>query len=76
MNAKTDTASARLLHVGQAGECGSQQIYAAQLDVFSERASHPGEIAQTAAQEASRWERFIALIAARGVCPTLPPPKK
>lgn len=66
----TDSRSARMLRVDQAGEYGATRIYAGQLAVMGTRGPHSGEIAGMAAQEAAHRERFDALIAERGVRPT------
>lgn len=63
--------SARMLRVDQAGEYGAQRIYAGQLAVMGDRAPHVAEVAQMAAQETAHRERFDAMIAARGVRPTV-----
>lgn len=66
----TETASARMLRVDQAGEYGAVRIYAGQLAVMGNRAPHAGEVAAMAAQEAEHRQRFDALLAERGVRPT------
>jgi ubiquinone biosynthesis monooxygenase Coq7 len=63
--------SERMLRVDQAGEYGATRIYAGQLAVMGTRAPHSTEIATMAAQEAEHQARFDALIAQRGVRPTL-----
>ena len=68
MNPKT---SARMLRVDQAGEYGATRIYAGQLAVMGDRAPLAGEIRQMAEQEAVHRAKFDALIAARGVRPTV-----
>ena len=65
----TDTA--RMLRVDQAGEYGATRIYAGQLAVMGDRAPHAGEIAHMAEQEAVHRAKFDALIARRGVRPTV-----
>lgn len=66
----SETQSARMLRVDQAGEYGATRIYAGQLAVMGTGAPLAGEIAGMAAQEQGHRERFDALIAARGVRPT------
>jgi len=65
------TRSARMLRVDQAGEYGATQIYAGQLAVMGDRAPLAGEIAHMAQQEAGHRAKFDALIAERGVRPTV-----
>ncbi len=60
-----------MLRVDQAGEYGAARIYAGQLAVMGSRAPLAGEVAAMAAQEAAHLEKFNALLAARGVRPTL-----
>ena len=64
-------ATARMLRVDQAGEYGATRIYAGQLAVMGDRAPHAAEIAAMATQEAEHRARFDALIAERGVRPTV-----
>lgn len=64
-------ATARMLRVDQAGEYGATRIYAGQLAVMGDRAPHAAEIAAMAMQEAEHRARFDALIAKRGVRPTM-----
>ena len=64
-------AMARMLRVDQAGEYGATRIYAGQLAVMGDRAPHAAEIAAMATQEAQHRARFDALIAERGVRPTV-----
>lgn len=66
-----ESKSARMLRVDQAGEYGATRIYAGQLAVMGTRAPLSGEIAGMAAQEQAHRERFDALIAERGVRPTV-----
>lgn len=66
----TESPSARMLRVDQAGEYGAVRIYAGQLAVMGNRAPHAGEVAAMAAQEADHRARFDAMLAARGVRPT------
>lgn len=67
MNART----AAMLRVDQAGEFGATRIYAGQLAVMGDRAPHAAEIAAMALQEETHRKKFDALIAERGVRPTL-----
>lgn len=61
----------RMIRVDQAGEYGATRIYQGQLDVMGTRGPHSGEIAEMARQEAGHRERFDALMAERGVRPTI-----
>jgi 3-demethoxyubiquinol 3-hydroxylase len=61
----------RMIRVDQAGEYGATRIYAGQLAVMGSRAVHSGAIAGMAEQEASHRARFDALLASRGVRPTV-----
>ncbi|HKT85814.1 MAG TPA: demethoxyubiquinone hydroxylase family protein [Novosphingobium sp.] len=63
--------NARMLRVDQAGEYGATRIYAGQLAVMGTRAPHSTEIAGMAEQEEAHRARFDAMIAQRGVRPTL-----
>ncbi len=63
--------SERMLRVDQAGEFGANRIYAGQLAVMGTRGPHSAEIEGMAAQEAEHQARFDALIAQRGVRPTV-----
>ncbi|WP_404479497.1 demethoxyubiquinone hydroxylase family protein [Novosphingobium sp. BL-52-GroH] len=63
--------SERMLRVDQAGEYGATRIYAGQLAVMGTRAPLSTEVAGMAAQEAEHQARFDAMIAQRGVRPTL-----
>ncbi|MBB4857756.1 ubiquinone biosynthesis monooxygenase Coq7 [Novosphingobium chloroacetimidivorans] len=65
------TKSERMLRVDQAGEYGATRIYAGQLAVMGSRAPGAGEIAGMAAAEAEHRQVFDAMIAERGVRPTL-----
>ncbi|MCJ2179842.1 demethoxyubiquinone hydroxylase family protein [Novosphingobium album (ex Hu et al. 2023)] len=67
----TSSRSARMLRVDQAGEYGATRIYAGQMAVMGSRAPHSTEVAGMAAQEEDHRARFDALIAERGVRPTL-----
>ncbi len=62
---------ARMIRVDQAGEFGATRIYAGQLAVMGDRGPHSAEIAGMAEQEAGHREKFDALMARRGVRPTL-----
>lgn len=64
-----DTAS--MLRVDQAGEYGATRIYAGQLAVMGDHAPGARAIARMATQEARHRETFDAMLAARGVRPTL-----
>lgn len=66
---KPDTA--RMIRVDQAGEYGATRIYAGQLAVLGSNGPHAGEIAGMARQEDDHLTRFNALMAQRGVRPTL-----
>lgn len=66
----SESRSARMLRVDQAGEYGAVRIYAGQMAVMGNRAPHSQEVAAMAAQEADHRARFDALIARRGVRPT------
>lgn len=67
----TDKDTEAMIRVDHAGEYGATRIYAGQLAVMGDRAPGSSEIAAMAAQEAGHLEKFDALIAARGVRPTL-----
>lgn len=67
----TSSRSARMLRVDQAGEYGATRIYAGQMAVMGSRAPHSAEVAGMAAQEEDHRARFDAMIAERGVRPTL-----
>jgi len=60
-----------MLRVDQAGEYGAVRIYAGQLAVLGDRHPMSREIAHMAAQEERHRARFDAMIAQRGVRPTL-----
>ncbi|WP_281397065.1 demethoxyubiquinone hydroxylase family protein [Sphingobium boeckii] len=66
---RIDTAS--MLRVNQAGEYGATRIYAGQLAVLGDRSPVARSIAGMAAQEQRHRAHFDAMIAARGVRPTL-----
>lgn len=61
----------RMIRVDQAGEFGATRIYAGQLAVMGDRGPHSGEIAGMAEQEAQHRAKFDALMARRGVRPTV-----
>ena len=67
MNHKSDA----MLRVDQAGEYGATRIYAGQLAVMGERGATGRAIARMAAQEEAHRVRFDAMLAERGVRPTL-----
>jgi ubiquinone biosynthesis monooxygenase Coq7 len=67
----SDEAAARMLRVDQAGEFGATRIYAGQLAVMGTQGPRAREIARMAAQEEAHRVRFDALLAKRGVRPTL-----
>lgn len=67
----TSSQSARMLRVDQAGEYGATRIYAGQLAVMGDRSPLSGEIVHMAAQEAEHRAKFDALLAERGVRPTV-----
>lgn len=60
-----------MIRVDQAGEYGATRIYAGQLAVMGDRHPHAREIAGMASQEERHRAYFDALIAERGVRPTL-----
>ena len=60
-----------MLRVDQAGEYGATRIYAGQLAVLGDHGPGNRLIARMAAQEERHRERFDAMIAERGVRPTL-----
>jgi ubiquinone biosynthesis monooxygenase Coq7 len=62
---------ASMLRVDQAGEYGATRIYAGQLAVLGDRHRSAPLIAGMAAQEREHLSRFDALLAERGVRPTL-----
>ena len=62
---------ARMIRVDQAGEFGATRIYAGQLAVMGDRGPDSAEIAGMAEQEAGHRAKFDALMAERGVRPTL-----
>ena len=60
-----------MLRVDQAGEYGATRIYAGQLAVLGDRQPASRLIARMAAQEQRHLRHFDALLAERGVRPTL-----
>jgi 3-demethoxyubiquinol 3-hydroxylase len=66
---KPDTES--MLRVDQAGEYGATRIYAGQLAVMGSRSPAARSIAAMASQEERHRKHFDAMIARRGVRPTL-----
>lgn len=66
---RADVAS--MLRVDQAGEYGATRIYARQLAVFGDRHRSASLIAGMAAQEREHLSHFDALLAERGIRPTL-----
>lgn len=61
----------RMIRVDQAGEFGATRIYEGQLAVMGDRGPHAAEIAGMAAQEEGHRAKFDALMAERGVRPTV-----
>jgi ubiquinone biosynthesis monooxygenase Coq7 len=66
---RVDTAS--MIRVDQAGEYGATRIYAGQMAVMRRNSPEAKLIARMAAQEERHLQRFRALMAERGVRPTL-----
>lgn len=60
-----------MIRVDQAGEFGAMRIYAGQLAVMGDRGPHSAEIRHMAEQEAVHRVAFDALMARRGVRPTV-----
>ncbi|WP_157220026.1 demethoxyubiquinone hydroxylase family protein [Flavisphingomonas formosensis] len=60
-----------MLRVDQAGEYGATRIYAGQLAILGDRGPSSRSVARMAAQEEAHRERFDAMLAERGVRPTL-----
>ena len=60
-----------MVRVDQAGEFGATRIYAGQLAVMGDRGPHSAEIRHMAEQEAAHRAAFDALMARRGVRPTM-----
>jgi len=63
--------TAAMIRVDQAGEYGAVRIYAGQLAVMGSRGPGADKLLAMAAQEAAHRRDFDALLAARGVRPTL-----
>lgn len=61
----------RMIRVDQAGEFGATRIYAGQLAVMGDRHPLSAEIKAMAAQEDVHHAKFNALMAQRGVRPTV-----
>ena len=61
----------RMIRVDQAGEFGATRIYAGQLAVMGDRHPLSAEIKAMAAQEDDHHTQFNALMARRGVRPTV-----
>jgi len=68
-DARADSAS--MLRVDQAGEYGATRIYAGQLAVMGDGSPKARLIAGMAAQERRHLSHFDAMMAARGVRPTV-----
>jgi 3-demethoxyubiquinol 3-hydroxylase len=66
---KPDTA--KMIRVDQAGEYGAARIYAGQLAVMGDRHPMSRAITVMAGQEQRHLDRFTAMVAERGVRPTL-----
>jgi 3-demethoxyubiquinol 3-hydroxylase len=66
---KAETAA--MIRVNQAGEYGAARIYAGQLAVMGNRTPAARSIQHMAAQEQRHLERFNAMMAERGVRPTV-----
>jgi ubiquinone biosynthesis monooxygenase Coq7 len=62
---------AAMLRVDQAGEYGATRIYAGQLAMLGGHQPTAGLVARMAAQEKEHLSHFDAMLAARGVRPTL-----
>lgn len=60
-----------MIRVDQAGEYGATRIYAGQLAVMGDRTPLSAEIRHMAEQEAAHRKAFDALMARRGVRPTV-----
>lgn len=61
----------RMIRVDQAGEFGATRIYEGQLAVMGDRGPNSAEIRHMADQEAVHRAKFDALMAKRGVRPTV-----
>lgn len=68
-DARADTAA--MLRVDQAGEYGATRIYAGQLAVLGDRHPSASLVARMAEQEKGHLRHFDAMLAARGVRPTV-----
>ena len=68
-DARADVPS--MLRVDQAGEYGATRIYAGQLAVLGDSGPASALVARMAAQEQEHLRTFDALLAERGVRPTL-----
>jgi 3-demethoxyubiquinol 3-hydroxylase len=66
-----ESETAAMIRVNQAGEYGASRIYAGQLAVMGNRTAAARSIRHMAAQEQRHLERFNAMMAERGVRPTL-----
>jgi 3-demethoxyubiquinol 3-hydroxylase len=62
---------ARMIRVNHAGEFGAKRIYAGQLAVMGDRIPAARSIAHMAEQEQKHLSAFDAMLAERGVRPTL-----
>ena len=71
MTPVSDVERATMLRVDQAGEFGATRIYAGQLAVMGDRHPLAHAIAGMAAQEERHRAHFDAMIARRGVRPTV-----
>ena len=69
--AMTERERKAMIRVDQAGEYGATRIYAGQLAVMGDRAPHAADILHMAQQEQAHRARFDAMMAQRGVRPTL-----
>ena len=70
-NPLTPPDAAAMIRVDQAGEYGASRIYAGQLAVMGDHIPASRAIAHMAAQEERHRVRFDALLAERGVRPTV-----
>ena len=61
----------RMIRVDQAGEFGATRIYEGQLAVMGDRGPHSAEIRHMAEDEEIHRQEFDALMAKRGVRPTV-----
>lgn len=60
-----------MIRVNQAGEFGAKRIYAGQLAIMGDRSDVSASIAHMSEQEERHLEEFNAMMAERGVRPTL-----